>query len=105
MLAFMAACVRGRMNVMVSGAQGRADHAVGVLESFIPDEERLIHDRGRGRARLGKAHVTRSKARRHVEGRGEVTVSRPGAQRASDATDRIIVGEVRGGEALDMLQA
>ncbi|GIU97511.1 MAG: hypothetical protein KatS3mg013_1314 [Actinomycetota bacterium] len=107
MLAFLAACVRGRANLVVSGGAGAGKTTLlGVLASFIPDEERLITIEDAAELRLGKPHVVALEARPpNVEGRGEVTVRDLVRNALRMRPDRIIVGEVRGGEALDMLQA
>jgi pilus assembly protein CpaF len=107
MLAFLAACVRGRVNVVVSGGAGAGKTTfLGVLASFIPDDERLITIEDAAELRLGKPHVISLEARpANVEGRGEVTVRVLVRNALRMRPDRIIVGEVRGGEALDMLQA
>ena len=107
MLAFLAACVRGRANVVISGGAGTGKTTLlGVLAGFIPDEERLITIEDAAELRLGKPHVLSLEARpANVEGRGEVTVRDLVRNALRMRPDRIIVGEVRGGEALDMLQA
>ena len=107
MLQFLTACVRGRANVVVSGGTGSGKTTLlGVLSSFIPDEERLITIEDAAELRLGKPHVISLEARpANVEGRGEVTVRDLVRNALRMRPDRIIVGEVRGGEALDMLQA
>ena len=107
MLAFLAACVRGRVNLVVSGGAGAGKTTfLGVLASFIPDDERLITIEYAAELRLGKPHVISLEARpANVEGRGEVSVRDLVRNALRMRPDRIIVGEVRGGEALDMLQA
>ena len=107
MLAFLAACVRGRGNIVVSGgASSGKTTLLNVLASFIPDGERLITIEDAAELRLGKPHVVGLEARPpNVEGRGEVTVRDLVRNALRMRPDRIIVGEVRGGEALDMLQA
>ncbi len=107
MMAFLQACVRGRMNLMVSGGTGSGKTTLlGVLSSFIPDEERLITIEDAAELRLTKPHVVSLEARpANVEGKGEVTVRDLVRNALRMRPDRIIVGEVRGGEALDMLQA
>mgnify|MGYP000138544960 FL=1 len=107
MLAFLAACVRGRANVVVSGGTSSGKTTLlGVLSTFIPDGERLITIEDAAELRLANPHVVGLEARPpNVEGRGEVTVRDLVRNALRMRPDRIIVGEVRGGEALDMLQA
>jgi pilus assembly protein CpaF len=107
MLEFLAACVRARMNVIVSGGTGSGKTTMlGVLSGFIPEDERLITIEDAAELRLAKPHVIALEARpANVEGRGEVTVRDLVRNALRMRPDRIIVGEVRGGEALDMLQA
>jgi pilus assembly protein CpaF len=106
-LRFLAACVRGRANIVISGGAGSGKTTLlGVLSDFIPDEERLITIEDAAELRLAKPHVVSLEARpANVEGRGEVTVRDLVRNALRMRPDRIIVGEVRGGEALDMLQA
>jgi pilus assembly protein CpaF len=107
MLRFLDACVRGRMNVIVSGGAGTGKTTLlGVLSGSIPDDERLITIEDAAELRLAKPHVVALEARPpNVEGKGEVTVRDLVRNALRMRPDRIIVGEVRGGEALDMLQA
>jgi pilus assembly protein CpaF len=106
-LRFLAACVRGRSNMVISGGAGSGKTTLlGVLSRFIPDDERLITIEDAAELRLAKPHVVSLEARpANVEGRGEVTVRHLVRNALRMRPDRIIVGEVRGGEALDMLQA
>jgi pilus assembly protein CpaF len=106
-LQFLAACVRGRANLVVSGGAGSGKTTLlGILSSFIPDEERLITIEDAAELRLNRSHVVALEARPpNVEGRGQVTVRDLVRNALRMRPDRIIVGEVRGGEALDMLQA
>ncbi|TMM24475.1 MAG: CpaF family protein [Actinobacteria bacterium] len=106
-LRFLAACVRGRANIVISGGAGSGKTTLlGVLSGFIPDEERLITIEDAAELRLAKSHVVSLEARpANVEGRGEITVRHLVRNALRMRPDRIIVGEVRGGEALDMLQA
>ena len=107
MLRFLAACVRGRANIVVSGGTSSGKTTLlGVLSGFIPDEERSITIEDAAELRLAKPHVISLEARPpNVEGRGEVTVRDLVRNALRMRPDRIVVGEVRGGEALDMLQA
>jgi pilus assembly protein CpaF len=107
MMAFMAASVRGRANLVISGGTSSGKTTLlGVLSGFIPDGERLVTIEDAAELRLAKPHVIGLEARPpNVEGRGEVTVRDLVRNALRMRPDRIIVGEVRGGEALDMLQA
>jgi pilus assembly protein CpaF len=95
------------MNVIISGGAGTGKTTLlGVLSGFIPDDERLITIEDAAELRLAKPHVVALEARPpNVEGKGEVTVRDLVRNALRMRPDRIIVGEVRGGEALDMLQA
>jgi pilus assembly protein CpaF len=106
-LGFLRACVRGRANIVISGGAGTGKTTLlGVLAGAIPDAERLITIEDAAELRLAKPHVISLEARpANVEGRGEVTVRDLVRNALRMRPDRIIVGEVRGGEALDMLQA
>jgi pilus assembly protein CpaF len=107
MLAFLGACVRGRANIVVSGGTSSGKTTLlGVLSAFVPDGERLVTIEDAAELRLAKPHVIGLEARPpNVEGKGEVTVRDLVRNALRMRPDRIIVGEVRGGEALDMLQA
>jgi pilus assembly protein CpaF len=107
MMRFLAACILGRMNIVVSGGAGSGKTTLlGILCGFIPDHERLITIEDAAELRIQKPHVVSLEARPpNVEGRGEVTVRDLVRNALRMRPDRIIVGEVRGGEALDMLQA
>jgi pilus assembly protein CpaF len=107
MLGFLAACVRGRLNVVISGGTSSGKTTLlGVLSSFVSQEERLITIEDAAELRLAQPHVIGLEARpASVEGRGEVTVRDLVRNSLRMRPDRIVVGEVRGGEALDMLQA
>jgi hypothetical protein len=106
-LAFLEACVRGRANVIVSGGTSSGKTTLlGVLSTCVPDEERLVTIEDAAELRLAKPHVVSLEARPpNVEGKGEVTVRELVRNALRMRPDRIIVGEVRGGEAIDMLQA
>jgi pilus assembly protein CpaF len=106
-LAFLAACVRGRANIVVSGATSSGKTTLlGVLSTFISPEERIVTIEDAAELRLANPHVLGLESRpANVEGRGEVTVRDLVRNALRMRPDRIVVGEVRGGEALDMLQA
>jgi pilus assembly protein CpaF len=107
MMEFLGACVRARANVVVSGGAGSGKTTLlGVLSSFIAHDERLITIEDAAELRLAQPHVVPLEARpANAEGAGEVTVRQLVRNALRMRPDRIIVGEVRGGEALDMLQA
>jgi pilus assembly protein CpaF len=104
---FLDACVRGRVNMLVSGGTGAGKTTtLNVLSSFIPDDERIITIEDAAELRLQQPHIVRLEARPpNIEGRGEVTIRDLVRNALRMRPDRIVVGEVRGGEALDMLQA
>jgi pilus assembly protein CpaF len=93
--------------MVISGGAGSGKTTLlGVLSGFISDEERLITIEDAAELRLAKPHVVSLEARpAYVEGRGEITVRHLVRNALRMRPDRIIVGEVRGGDALDMLQA
>jgi pilus assembly protein CpaF len=107
MLEFLAACVRARMNIVISGGTSSGKTTLlGVLSSFVSRHERVITIEDAAELRLAQPHVIGLEARpATVEGRGEVTVRDLVRNALRMRPDRIVVGEVRGGEALDMLQA
>src|SRR5918996_4471204 len=104
---FMEACVFGRMNVLVSGGTGAGKTTtLNVLSSFIPANERIITIEDAAELRLQQPHIVRLESRpRNIEGSGEVTIRDLVRNALRMRPNRIVVGEVRGGEALDMLQA
>src|SRR4051812_10530293 len=103
----MEACVRGKLNVLVSGgtSTGKTTN-LNVLSSFIPDGERVITIEDAAELQLQQPHVINLEARPpNAEGSGEVRIRDLVRNALRMRPDRIIVGEVRGAEALDMLQA
>ena len=104
---FLEACIRGKLNVISSGGTGTGKTTtLNVLSSFIPDDERIITIEDAAELQLNQSHVLRLEARpANIEGRGEVSIRDLVRNALRMRPDRIIVGEVRGGEALDMLQA
>ncbi len=104
---FLAALVEGRTNIMVSGGTGAGKTTtLNVLSNFIPKNERIVTIEDAAELRLGQPHIVRMEYRPpNIEGRGEVTIRDLVRNSLRMRPDRIVVGEVRGGEALDMLQA
>ncbi len=104
---FVDACVEGRINILVSGGTGAGKTTtLNVLSSFLPTDERIVTIEDAAELKLQQPHVVRLEARpSNIEGRGEVTIRDLVRNALRMRPDRIVVGEVRGGEALDMLQA
>lgn len=107
MAAFLEACVKGRCNVMVSGGTGSGKTTLlNVLSSFIPETERIVTIEDAAELQLMQRHVITLESRPpNVEGKGQVAIRDLVKNSLRMRPDRIIVGEVRSGEALDMLQA
>jgi len=101
------ACVKARLNIIISGGTGTGKTTLlNVVSSFIPDGERIISIEDAVELQLQQDHVVRLESRpANIEGKGEVTIRDLVKNSLRMRPDRIIVGEVRGGEALDMLQA
>ncbi len=104
---FLSAAVEGRINVLVSGGTGAGKTTtLNVLSNFIPLRERIVTIEDAAELRLAQPHVVRLEYRPpNIEGRGEITIRDLVRNSLRMRPDRIVVGEVRGGEALDMLQA
>ena len=107
MVRFLSAAVKAKLNIIVSGGTGSGKTTLlNVLSRAIPEGERLITIEEAAELRLGREHVVSLEARpRNIEGKGEVDVRELLRNALRMRPDRIIVGEVRSGEALDMLQA
>jgi pilus assembly protein CpaF len=104
---FLKACVISKLNVVVSGGTGSGKTTLlNILSGFIPDDERIVTIENAAELQLRQEHVVTLESRAaNVEGRGAVTIQDLVINSLRMRPDRIIVGEVRGGEALDMLQA
>lgn len=104
---FLRACVLLRKNMIISGGTGSGKTTLlNVISSFIPPGDRIITIEDAAELRLSQPHVIRLEARPpNIEGKGAVTIRDLVRNALRMRPDRIIVGEVRGGEALDMLQA
>lgn len=107
MASFLKACVAGRCNIMVSGGTGSGKTTLlNVLSSFIPETERIVTIEDAAELKLMQDHVVSLESRpANVEGTGRIDIRDLVKNSLRMRPDRIIVGEVRSGEALDMLQA
>jgi pilus assembly protein CpaF len=107
MLELLRACVYGRMNVLISGGTGAGKTTLlNVLSSFISNRERIVTIEDAAELQLHQEHVVRLETRPpNVEGKGAVRQRQLVINSLRMRPDRIVVGEVRGDEALDMLQA
>src|SRR5207253_1864650 len=100
-------CVEARLNVLISGGTGAGKTTLlNAMSAAIPDDERIVTIEDAAELRLAQRHVLRLECRpKNIEGEGEVTIRDLVRNSLRMRPDRIIVGEVRGAEALDMLQA
>ncbi|HEX8293657.1 MAG TPA: CpaF family protein [Pyrinomonadaceae bacterium] len=100
-------CVRARLNVLISGGTGAGKTTLlNALSSYIPDDQRIVTIEDSAELQLQQPHVVRLETRPpNIEGRGEVTQRDLVKNALRMRPDRIVIGEVRGGEAIDMLQA
>ena len=107
MIDFLRSCVRARMNIIVSGGTGSGKTTtLNVLSGFIPPDERIVTVEDAAELQLRQEHVVTLETRpANVEGRGAVHIRELVINSLRMRPDRIVVGECRGGEALDMLQA
>ena len=106
-LELLEACVRGRLNVVISGGTGSGKTTtLNVLSGFIPDDERIVTIEDSAELQLAKPHVIRLESRpANIEGSGLITIRDLVRNSLRMRPDRIVVGEVRDGAAMDMLQA
>jgi pilus assembly protein CpaF len=104
---FLRACVLARLNIVVSGGTGSGKTTLlNVLSSFIPDDERIVTVEAAAELQLRQEHVVRLEARPpNIEGKGAITIRDLVINCLRMRPERIVVGECRGREALDMLQA
>ena len=107
MLQFLEACVKGKLNIVVAGGTGSGKTTLlNVLSSYIPEDERIVTIEDAAEVQLKQEHVITLEARpANLEGKGAVTIRNLVKNALRMRPDRIIVGEVRSEETLDMLQA
>lgn len=104
---FLIGCVKGRRNIIISGGTGSGKTTLlNVISSFIPDDERIVTIEDAAELQLHQDHVLRLESRpANIEGRGAIPIRELVKNSLRMRPDRIVVGEVRDGAALDMLQA
>jgi pilus assembly protein CpaF len=104
---FARACVRGRLNILISGGTGSGKTTtLNVVSAYIPGDERIVTVEDAAELQLHQEHVLTLESRpANIEGQGAVTIRELVRNTLRMRPDRIVVGEVRGAEALDMLQA
>ncbi len=107
MLAFLAACVKAKLNCLISGGTGTGKTTMlNALSSFIPETERVVTIEDAAELQLQQRHVVRLETRPpNIEGKGEILPRDLVKNALRMRPDRIVIGECRGGEVLDMLQA
>jgi pilus assembly protein CpaF len=107
MATFLDACVKARLNIFVSGGTGSGKTTtLNVLSNFIPDDERIVTIEDAAELQLGQDHVVSLESRpSNIEGKGAITIRDLVKNSLRMRPDRVVIGEVRGSEALDMLQA
>ncbi|GEN44402.1 CpaF family protein [Alkalibacillus haloalkaliphilus] len=107
MATFIDACVKARLNMFVSGGTGSGKTTtLNVLSNFIPNDERIVTIEDAAELQLGQDHIISLESRPpNIEGKGAITIRDLVRNSLRMRPDRIVIGEVRGAEALDMLQA
>jgi pilus assembly protein CpaF len=107
MIQLMQACVKARLNIIISGGTGAGKTTLlNVLSGYIPEDERIVTIEDAAELQLRQIHIARTESRPpNIEGQGAIKIRQLVINALRMRPDRIIVGEVRGEEALDMLQA
>lgn len=107
MMSFLEACVRGKLNIIVSGGTGSGKTTLlNILSGYIPDTDRIVTIEDAAELQLRQNHVVTMESRpANLEGAGQITIRELVRNSLRMRPDRIVVGEVRSGETLDMLQA